>query len=106
MVAGDIDQLGHLLDERLTYTHSTGVVDTKASLLRKIAAGELRYRSIDSLSKTIIAADSVAIIFDDLEMRVVVTGEEHVIRSKGISVWLASGARGWQLLAFQGTKIQ
>ena len=105
MISGDIEQLRQLLDERLIYTHSTGVVDDKHSLLKKIATGELRYRSIESLSRKTIEIDAGAVIYEELAMLVDVRGEPHSIRSRGISMWLTLGNGEWQLLAFQATKI-
>ncbi len=40
MVRSDLDALGRLLPDDLTYTHASGVADTKASLLASIAAGK------------------------------------------------------------------
>jgi len=47
MVRSDLDALGRLLPDDLTYTHASGVADTKASLLASIAAGKLKYKSFD-----------------------------------------------------------
>jgi len=47
MVRGDLDALGRLLPDDLTYTHASGVADTKASLLSSIAAGKLKYKAFD-----------------------------------------------------------
>ena len=47
MVRSDLDALGRLLPDDLTYTHASGIADTKASLLSAIAAGKLKYKSFD-----------------------------------------------------------
>src|SRR5258707_6679259 len=47
MVRSDLDALGRLLPDDLTYTHASGVADTKASLLASIAAGKLEYQAFD-----------------------------------------------------------
>ena len=47
MVRSDLDALGRLLPDDLTYTHASGVADTKASLLASIAAGKLKYKAFD-----------------------------------------------------------
>jgi hypothetical protein len=47
MVKNDLDALGKLLPDDYTYTHASGAVDTKASLLASLKAGRLKYKSID-----------------------------------------------------------
>jgi hypothetical protein len=47
MVRGDLDALGRMLPDDLTYTHASGVADTKASLLESIKAGRLKYKAFD-----------------------------------------------------------
>jgi hypothetical protein len=45
MVRGDVEALSRLLPDDLTYTHASGVIDTKASLLSSIQSGKLKYKS-------------------------------------------------------------
>jgi uncharacterized protein DUF4440 len=47
MVRSDLDALGKLLPDDYTYTHASGVADTKASLLDSIKAGRLKYKAFD-----------------------------------------------------------
>jgi len=47
MVRSDVDTLTRLLADDLTYTHASGIADTKASLLAAITAGKLKYKSFD-----------------------------------------------------------
>ena len=47
MVKSDLDGLGKLLPDDYTYTHASGVVDSKASLLESIKAGRLKYKAFD-----------------------------------------------------------
>jgi hypothetical protein len=47
MVKSDLDALGRLLPDELTYTHASGVADNKASLLDSIKAGRLKYKAFD-----------------------------------------------------------
>jgi ketosteroid isomerase-like protein len=47
MVKNDLEALGRMLPDDFTYTHASGVADTKASLLASLKAGRLKYKSID-----------------------------------------------------------
>jgi hypothetical protein len=53
MVSGDLGALDALLHQDLVYTHSSAVVDTKASYLEAIRTGKtLRLRYLDVWTKT------------------------------------------------------
>jgi hypothetical protein len=47
MVKNDLEALGRMLPDDFTYTHASGVADTKATLLASLKAGRLKYKSID-----------------------------------------------------------
>ena len=47
MVKNDLEALGRMLPDDFTYTHASGVADTKTSLLASLKAGRLKYKSID-----------------------------------------------------------
>lgn len=104
MLAADIQRLDRILDDRLTYTHSTGAVDDKRSYLRKISSGDLRYRSIKSTNKKVIDAGACALIFDDLVMEVDVQNRPYTVISNALSVWVASSDESWKLLAVQSAR--
>ena len=46
MLAGDVATLERLLDDALTYTHSSGVVDTKASYIAGVRDKVWEYKTI------------------------------------------------------------
>jgi len=103
----DYAMLDKFLADDLTYTHSTGAVDTKASYIQKMKDGKMRY----------FKADYVA------EPRVQVLGKDSAITIGKVNV-VTLGANGaqvpatliflhvfvkrhgqWQLLAHQSAKV-
>src|SRR5437870_10430723 len=46
MVRGDVTALRMTLSDHLTYTHTSGVHDTKAQFLGSLTLGQLSYKSI------------------------------------------------------------
>src|SRR5207244_12141365 len=46
MVRGDVTALRMALSDHLTYTHTSGVHDTKAQFLGSLTLGQLSYKSI------------------------------------------------------------
>lgn len=47
LVAGDLDELDRLFADDMTYTHSNGMVDSKASYLGALRDGVFRYVDVD-----------------------------------------------------------
>ena len=43
----DLDTLGKLLADDLTYTHSTGVLETKTVFLESLKSGKLQFKTIE-----------------------------------------------------------
>lgn len=46
MIAGDRKELGRYLSDRLTYTHSTALTESKAEYLASVAKGVFKYRDM------------------------------------------------------------
>lgn len=46
MTSGDLASLEELLHDQLLYTHSSGMMDTKASWLLAMKSGKTRYKSV------------------------------------------------------------
>ena len=106
MVRGDLLALDEVLSDDLTYTHTTGVLDSKAQLIASLESGQRRYESITP---------------EDVQVRVygsvgVVTGVS-LMRTKGVGRDEASSFRirfmdvhvkkldVWQLVAWQSTRL-
>ena len=60
MVAGDVAGLGRFLSDRLTYTHSTALTESKAEYLASVAKGVFRYREIKISERVIRGAGGAA----------------------------------------------
>lgn len=102
-LSADVGALDELLHDDLTYVHSTGVCDTKSTLIAKLRSGGLNYVALDL---DIVAAHSGATmttIVGTMAAQVEVSGrlvglatrtlEAHVLREET-----------WQLIAFQSTR--
>jgi ketosteroid isomerase-like protein len=105
MVNKDLATLDALLADDLTYTHSGGTTDTKASFLEQIRANEARH-------------DYVAVDFSDTDVIAIPGGHAVVVRGRArirlegiasypvlfLDVWaLRDGA--WKMVAWQATRI-
>lgn len=105
MVKGDATLLECLLCEDLTYTHTTGVVDTKATFLASLRAGTLRYLAIQLDGVEVrIYGGVAAVVTGRIDMRVALDDKEVVFPARFTSVYAKRHGR-WLLVAWQSTRL-
>ncbi|MCO1658568.1 nuclear transport factor 2 family protein [Pseudonocardia humida] len=104
MLAADTAALGALLDEQLTYTHSSGTRDTRESLLRKIADGALVYREIAHPVDQVAIVGDTAVVAGKMIGSVVLDGAPLQLDNSTLSVWVRQQGT-WRLLGFQPTPL-
>jgi hypothetical protein len=104
MLDGDAEALDLLLSDRLLYTHSSGGTDSKASYIRSIKEGTLRYRKIERQESHVEVYAGAAVVAGRAGLDVLINGEERIVTMCYLSVWINS-MRGWQLVAFQSTPV-
>ena len=102
MFAGDVETLDRLLSDRLIYTHSSGRTDSKASYIRSIKEGALRYRKIEPQEPDVEIYADTALVADRASLDVWISGARRSVTICYLSVWIKDG-NGWQLVAFQST---
>lgn len=104
MVAVDTAVLGELLGERLRYCHSNGSCESKSQFLEALASGQTRYRAIEvlELEPRVVGTAVVA------HGRAAITGES---RGQALQFQIMftdvyeSSPTGWQLVAWQSTRL-
>jgi hypothetical protein len=102
MLEGDAEALDVLLSDRLLYTHSSGSTDSKASYMRSIREGTLRYRKIELQDPRIEIYAGAALVAGRAELDASINGVRRMVTICYLSVWMDGGS-GWQLAAFQST---
>jgi len=102
MCAGDLAKLDALLDDELTYTHSSGLVDSKQSYLQGIREKIWDYRDIRTSEEHIVVRGDAALVFCRLQIDVNIRGTPKKVDSRALAVWThASG--DWRLVAVHST---
>ena len=101
----DLDALGQLLADDLTYTHSTGVLETKAVFLDSLKSGKLQFKKIEPADLQVRVYGTTAIINGTAKVSVVSEGKPKDISLRFTDVWVSHGGR-WQMVAWQSTKLQ
>jgi hypothetical protein len=102
MVAGDVAALERLLDDALTYTHSSGAVDTKASYIAGVRDKLWDYKAIVRENERVVLRGDTALAFCRLRIDVVASGAARKVDSSALAVWVRNGA-DWRLLAVHST---
>ena len=103
-VAGDLDELGLLFADTLSYTHSNGSVDTKVSYLESLSSGRLRYRSIDRLDETITVYEQAAVVSTRVRLHITAGGADRTIDARATITWVRHDGR-WRFAAWQSTPV-
>jgi ketosteroid isomerase-like protein len=101
----DLDALGKMLADDLTYTHSTGVLETKAVFLESLKSGKLQFKKIEPGDLQVRVYGTTAIINGTAAVSVVSDGQPKDIKLRFTDVW-ANRAGRWQMVAWQSTKLQ
>jgi len=101
MCDGDADALGALLHDGLTYTHSSGAVDSKESYTRGVRDKLWDYHSVKASDAMVSLHGSAAVVHCRLRIDVTARGVPRNIESVALAVWVDDG--GWKCIAVHST---
>lgn len=104
MLYKDVKMLRSLLHDQLTYVHSSGTTDTKASYIAGLEAGTWDYRCIRRSKQTIKVQKSLALVFNRISMNIAVGGRLVCMENRDLAVWIYE-ANIWRLIAVQSSAI-
>jgi hypothetical protein len=104
MLAADVATLERLLDNQLTYTHSSGAVDTKATYIAGVRDGVWEYRTIAREHERAVVRGSCALIFCRLRIELQVRDTPRKVDSNSLAVWIADGSQA-RLLAVHSSPV-
>lgn len=103
MVRRDISALAPVLADDLSYSHSSGRTDTKASFLELVRSGH--YLDVNFPEREVVSCGDAAIVRGRAQMRVSHDGADLSYPILFLDIYaLRNGA--WQLVAWQATRIK
>ncbi|HVR97049.1 MAG TPA: nuclear transport factor 2 family protein [Thermoanaerobaculia bacterium] len=105
MVRRDRDALDSLLADDLTYTHSTGQVETKAQFLASIVSGGMVYKSIQPRDVQVRLYGEVAVLTGRADLQVRAQERDMDIAARFTSVYVLQDGR-WRMVAWQSTRVE
>jgi len=88
MLAGDVATLEKLLDDALTHTHSSGVVDTKASYIAGVRDQVWEYKTIARENERVVIRGGCGLVFCRLKIDLNVRGAAKKVDSNALAVWV------------------
>ena len=105
-MAQDTAALEPMLADELRYCHTTGAVDTKATLLDTVRTGRIRWLDMHPSGMEARVYGDVGIVAGEIRQTITVSGrEDHVdLRIRTIDVYVKRDGR-WQLTEFQASRM-
>ena len=104
MIDIDIEELDVILSDDLTYTHTSGQIETKGEFLTSLRSREITYESIKPHEIKIRIYDNTAVVTGKSAMRISVGEQQLSFSIRFIEVYQKSDAN-WQLVAWQSTRL-
>lgn len=104
LLAADVGALSELLSERLVFAHATATYEDKASLLAKMASGNIVYNTLEISDPQVVDLGDTALLVSRLTAAVSVGGQPRSIDNRTLSVWAREDGQ-WRLVAYQPTAI-
>lgn len=104
MTRADIKELEIILSDDLTYTHSTGMTETKKEFLASLQSGNLKYLSLESDESAVRTYGMTAVITGRAKVKVLSRGQEQAFTVRYIDVYAKKNGK-WQMVAWQSSRL-
>jgi ketosteroid isomerase-like protein len=104
MTQGDLAALSALLAEELIYTHSSAVVDSKASYLESLRSGDVKYKKAERDPIAVVVHGDAAFVSGGARVSVHVRGQDKLINMRYSNVWVKQPG-GWRFALWHATAI-
>ena len=102
MIDDDFATLEAVLADDLTYTHSSGVVDTKASYIETLRSGKTKYQTIERLPSVVRIYGDTAIITGTATVGLRGQAAPFTLRYT-LAYVMRDGQ--WRMVAWQSTRL-
>jgi Domain of unknown function (DUF4440) len=102
LCTSDAGVLRDMFGDGLTWTHSSGRVDSADECLQRIQEGTVKYIEAHREGQAIAIHNKTAVVTGLARMRVAVDGIEKILTSRYTAVWSHDATR-WCFVAWQST---
>ncbi len=100
----DMPTLARYLADDLVYTHSTAVVDSKATYIESLRSGKVHYKHTVRSDVRVIPYGCTAVMTGRGDFKVAVDGKDIEVALRFTNVWVMND-EGWQMVAWEATRI-
>ena|ERR1700730_3999829 len=100
----DSSTLSNLLSDDVTYGHSTGLIQTKAELIRAVISGEQTYKIIEPANINIRIYDNTGVVTMKSKVNIIYQGNPLDLTMNVLLVWVKFKDQ-WRLVARQAVKL-
>lgn len=104
MVDGNKAELENSVSDKLSYAHSSGLVQNKAEFVDKIVTGSSDFVTIDLTGQTISISGKVAVVRHVLTAKTNDNGKPGEVKLTVLTVWQKKKG-SWKLLARQAIRL-
>lgn len=104
MIAADKAELSRLTAEKLSYGHSSGKVEDKATFIQSLVSGQSDFVTIDLTDQTIAVTGGTAIVRHTLSAKSNDGGKPGTVHLHIMLAWSKEGGQ-WKLVGRQAVKI-
>lgn len=104
LVQGDLGTLDEILADDLTYTHASGVYESKAQFIANLKSGQVKYESLTPEDILVRAYGTTGVVTGVARVKVRVKGEPLSFQLRFTDVYVKKGGR-WQMVAWQATRL-
>jgi Domain of unknown function (DUF4440) len=104
MIQPEAVNLEHILHDSLSYGHSSGMVESKSSLMNNLLSGTSDFITIDITEQHISVHDHTAIVRHRLSATTLDKGVAGQVNLKVLLVWVKVKSM-WKLAARQAVKV-
>lgn len=105
LVSKKVDSLQYYLDERLTYIHSNGWVQTKKELIDDLMSGKLTYNAIEVISDSIRVYPKSAVVTGRGKFTATMNGATNVFELTYSETYVLQ-KREWRLASRHASRAQ
>jgi uncharacterized protein (TIGR02246 family) len=103
-IAGDVAAVGAMMTDDLTYTHSSGVEETKAEFLEGLKSGKYVYREITPRGRRVRVHGDTAIVSGPAHIVIEPGGKRTELELYFTELYVKEGGQ-WRMALWQSTRL-
>jgi ketosteroid isomerase-like protein len=103
-IAGDVAALGAMMTDDLTYTHSSGVEESKAEFLEGLKNGKYLYREITPRGRKVRVHGGAAIVSGPAHIVIEPAGKRTELELYFTELYVKEGDH-WRMALWQSTRL-